>query len=166
MISPRKAATNRANARQSTGPRSPEGKSRVSQNARKHGLAVPVLAAPGLAAEVIELAKAIAGPDGADPAVLEAAMRVAAATIDLARIRAARRDVFHRSAHASGSLVASTSDLSHVPAATLRAFIVELEPRLTRLARYEQRAFSRRAAALEHLAETLAGRRAAADGLP
>src|ERR1051326_1356828 len=37
--SPRRIAANRRNARKSTGPRTPAGKRRVSQNALKHGLA-------------------------------------------------------------------------------------------------------------------------------
>src|SRR5215472_12519925 len=36
-ISEKRLAANRANAQKSTGPRSPEGKARSSQNARKHG---------------------------------------------------------------------------------------------------------------------------------
>ena len=38
-VSPARAAANRENAAHSTGPRSPEGKARSSQNARKHGFA-------------------------------------------------------------------------------------------------------------------------------
>jgi hypothetical protein len=38
-VSPGQFAANRANAAKSTGPRSPEGKARSSQNARKHGFA-------------------------------------------------------------------------------------------------------------------------------
>ena len=38
-VSPRQLAANRANAARSTGPRSPEGKARSSQNARRHGFA-------------------------------------------------------------------------------------------------------------------------------
>jgi hypothetical protein len=36
-VSPRRLAANRANAERSTGPRTPEGKARSAQNARKHG---------------------------------------------------------------------------------------------------------------------------------
>src|SRR3989442_1002928 len=38
MSSPRKIEANRANARKSTGPKTPEGKARSRQNALKHGL--------------------------------------------------------------------------------------------------------------------------------
>ncbi len=38
MTSGRKTASNRVNAKKSTGPKSPEGKARSSQNARKHGI--------------------------------------------------------------------------------------------------------------------------------
>src|SRR5215472_11022691 len=45
MVTPEKAAANAANAQHSTGPTSPEGKARSSQNALKHGLtaAKPVI---------------------------------------------------------------------------------------------------------------------------
>ena len=36
-VSPEQLAANRANSAKSTGPRSPEGKTRSAQNARKHG---------------------------------------------------------------------------------------------------------------------------------
>ena len=39
VASPQQIAANRANAAKSTGPRSPEGKARSAQNARKHGFA-------------------------------------------------------------------------------------------------------------------------------
>ena len=37
LVSPGRLAANRANAAHSTGPRSPQGKARSAQNARKHG---------------------------------------------------------------------------------------------------------------------------------
>ena len=47
-VSPEQLAANRANAAKSTGPRSPEGKARSSQNARKHGFAAAAYTAVGL----------------------------------------------------------------------------------------------------------------------
>jgi hypothetical protein len=63
----RKRAANAANARRSTGPRSGAGKARSAQNARQHGLAVPVLLHPELCKEVNELAALIA--EGGDLAL-------------------------------------------------------------------------------------------------
>jgi len=46
MLSPSRAAANAANAQMSTGPKTDEGKARVSQNARKHGLTARDLVVP------------------------------------------------------------------------------------------------------------------------
>jgi hypothetical protein len=43
-VSDKQLAANRANAAQSTGPRSPEGKSRSAQNSRKHGFTASTFA--------------------------------------------------------------------------------------------------------------------------
>ena len=43
-VSPEQLAANRANAAKSTGPRTPEGKARSSQNARKHGFTASTFA--------------------------------------------------------------------------------------------------------------------------
>ncbi len=45
-MSPEKLAANQANAQLSTGPRTPEGKARASQNALKHGLSARELVIP------------------------------------------------------------------------------------------------------------------------
>jgi hypothetical protein len=89
MTSARKAAANRTNARSSTGPRTAAGKARAGQNARRHGLTLPVLADNSLSAEAEHLAREIAGPEAGDR-LLDCARRVAEAQVDLARVRQAR----------------------------------------------------------------------------
>ncbi len=59
MITERRLAANRRNARASTGPRTAAGKARVARNARRHGLNVAVADDPALSAEAAELARAI-----------------------------------------------------------------------------------------------------------
>ena len=55
----------RANARPSTGPKTPASKARVARNARRHGLNLPVMADPPLALEVEALARDVGPPGGA-----------------------------------------------------------------------------------------------------
>ena len=47
-LSDKQLAANRENAKRSTGPRTPEGKSRASQNSRKHGLAAATFTASSI----------------------------------------------------------------------------------------------------------------------
>ena len=89
MTSRRLAAANRRNARKSTGPRTAEGKRSVARNALRHGLRIPVFADPALAKEIVELAERIA--DGSqEPRTRELAVDVAAAQVDVQRVRHAR----------------------------------------------------------------------------
>lgn len=118
-MSSRRAA-NRANALASTGPRTTAGKAISARNARRHGLSLPALRDPALADDVAALARAIAGPQ-AGPRRFELACRIAAAQIDLVRVRRARHQAF--------------SDLLRDAA---------VAPRLAVFDRYEQRARSRR----------------------
>ena len=92
MTSARKNNANRANARSSTGPKTPHGRARASRNAFRHGLSLPVDCDPLLSEEVNALAGKIAGYN-ANPEVLELARRVAEAEIDLCRIRAVRHQL-------------------------------------------------------------------------
>jgi len=98
-----------ARPRGRTGPRSPAGKVRASRNALRHGLAVPVLVHAALSAEVDDLARRIA--DG-DDRLLEAAVRVAEAQVDLRRIRQARATATRR----------ALSDPNPIRSADLRRF--------------------------------------------
>jgi hypothetical protein len=117
--SEKKRAANRANARASTGPRTPAGKRTVARNARRHGLNLPVMDDPALAPQVEALARDICGlgvnaqrqvsahhpaPHPAlyaavPPALhekLHLARRIAEAEIDLVRVRRARHDLVAR----------------------------------------------------------------------
>lgn len=92
MVSQRKSQANRANARASTGPKTAKGKARASQNARRHGLSLPVVNDPVLCAEVEELARKTAG-ENASPEMLQSAFKFAEAQVDIDRIRRVRRDL-------------------------------------------------------------------------
>ncbi|MGF9759572.1 hypothetical protein AAII07_30695 [Microvirga sp. 0TCS3.31] len=87
---------NRANAQRSTGPRSTAGKAQARLNAFKHGLAIPATALPELAYDITELAERMAGPAADNPSVLQAALRVVAAAVDVDRVRWACRDLLER----------------------------------------------------------------------
>jgi hypothetical protein len=86
MSSAHKRATNRANARSSTGPKTTCGKARSSQNAHRHGLSLSVLFDPLLLKEVEALAKQLVG-EPATAQIHKLAREVAAAQIELCRVR-------------------------------------------------------------------------------
>jgi len=93
MTSQRKAASNRTNARGSSGARTAAGKMHSSRNARKHGLAVPIAQDQTWGQGIESLAREIAG-DNAEPWRYEQACVIAEAELDLQRVRAARRRLF------------------------------------------------------------------------
>jgi hypothetical protein len=87
--SPRKARANRQNVRRSTGPRSAAGKRRSAVNAFRHGLALPIETLPEFAEDIDRLARLVC--PGSAPEDDSLAREVAAATLDLKRIRQARQ---------------------------------------------------------------------------
>jgi hypothetical protein len=133
MTSDRKIATNRNNAKKSTGPRSEAGRRRSRLNALRHGLAVAVRSQPSFSKDIEILAKVLAG-DG-NPST-EFARQAAEAEIDLLRIRKIRASLFNE--------IVGNPDMP--PQA-----YAELAESLAKLERYERRAFSRRKRALHVL---------------
>jgi branched-chain amino acid transport system substrate-binding protein len=91
MTAARRLLANRANARRSTGPVSPAGRARAAQNARRHGLSRPVRNDPAYAGDIAALARHIAGAHAGAEELAHAGC-IAAAQIDLMRVRRARRD--------------------------------------------------------------------------
>jgi hypothetical protein len=94
MTTERKKETNRRNAKASTGPKTKLGKSRVKENARRHGLSISIVSAER-SAEIEDLALRIAG-ETAEAGMTELARNIASAQIDLVRIRRARHDLLSR----------------------------------------------------------------------
>jgi hypothetical protein len=94
MASERQIAANRKNARKSKGPRSEAGRKRSSQNARQHGLSLPI--AGFISERKIEaLAREIAG-DTQNEIRLVYAREAAEAELELQRIRRLRVALYDR----------------------------------------------------------------------
>lgn len=151
------------------GPKTPTGKRRVAQNARRHGLSIPVCLDPKFSKEVETLALKIAGLD-ASARKLDHARLIAEAQVDLTRIRTTRLELladqtartprltisqlnraltrlkkledFEDAFERMERLIDGEPEGGNYP--SLESGMSVLAPKLLRLERYERRALSRR----------------------
>jgi hypothetical protein len=130
MSSDLQIAANQSNAQKSTGPRSEAGRALTRYNARRHGLAVEIGRDPAFHDDVEKLAKILSH---GKQIVSEQAREAARAEVDLSRIRKVRAELF---------------DTLYYAGAALPDGLIRLNENLTKLERYERRAFSRRNRAL------------------
>lgn len=149
MASERKVRANRANSRASTGPRTAVGKARSSRNAQRHGLALSTSVDPERAAELELFANLIAGQD-APPQLQELAVRIAAAQIDLVRVRQARHRLLSQATVEFNDEFSTCSALSegHRDKAKQATTLAGTAQQLIAMDRYERRALSRRKSAI------------------
>lgn len=134
MTSRRKVRSNRTNARSSTGPRSASGKARASQNARQHGLSLAALDDPDHSAAVKAWARRLLG-ERKSTELQVIALQIAAAQVDLLRVRQARHFALTRALTDPSGADASISEAEAVAKVAIE---------LSALDRYERRALSRR----------------------
>ena len=137
----------RVNFRQCTGPRSPEGKKRVAQNALRHGLARAIASDEHWSESVRLLMDAIVGGDR-DEQRLCLARAIAVPAMEVMRVRRARKallDVALRTERYAPDpqrdAIQWDPELSPDPR---EAAIAEIVLKLAALDRYERRGLSRR----------------------
>jgi hypothetical protein len=157
VISDRKIAANRRNARRSTGPRTAATKARAARNALRHGLSIPLARDPMASAEIDRLAAVLVGRS-APPARLEQAHIAAEAELELLRVRAHRKALLDRKAIELAVDQPNDDRRRSEPVAfdgehEARALAAAL-PKLEVLERYERRATSRRKRAMRWLMYT------------
>src|SRR5262245_46159551 len=116
MSSIRQVAANRRNARKSTGPRTAAGCARSSKNAIRHGLCVPPDRDFQTKADRLGTAIAHSIPSQAYDFVREQAMTMAAAELELARVRKMRK-------HRLAGQFQNVDGPESIPSAELQRFL-------------------------------------------
>ena len=154
-ISKRKLRADRAGKPAGTGPTSAAGKARSAQNARKHGLNVPVMYDPDVGADVEFMAAEIT-PGCQDPELIGRARLIAEAQVDLIRVACARRGIISaamadpnfRPAAGLMGRIAMPDEAGDPGADKLVAVLSDIGARLAKLDWYERVALSRRKRAI------------------
>jgi hypothetical protein len=100
MPTKKQLAANRQNARNSSGPRSSDGKARVGKNAYRHGLSTDARSSPAFEKQIEGLALQIANADHIN---LADARALAAAEFDLDRVQRVKTALINRM-HVFGAL--------------------------------------------------------------
>jgi hypothetical protein len=154
-ISKRRLRASRLGKPAGTGPTSAAGKARSAQNARKHGLNVPVMHDGDVCAEVEFMAAEIA-PGCQDPELIGRARRIAEAQVDLIRVARARRDIISvamadpdwRPVAGPAERIAMPGQAGDASADKLVAILSDISVRLAKLDWYERVALTRRKRAI------------------
>jgi hypothetical protein len=154
-MSKRKLRADRVGKPAGTGPTTTAGKARSAQNARKHGLNVPVMYDPDVSADVEFMAEEIT-PGCQDPELIGRARRIAEAQVDLIRVARARRDIISaamadpnfRPATGLTGRIAMPGQAGDPGADKLVAVLSDMSARLAKLDWYERVALSRRKRAI------------------
>jgi hypothetical protein len=161
MASERRQVANQKNAKQSTGPRTAQGKFRAKLNALRHGLATKQTALP----QIERMARAICGI-GATRLLYEEALNVAVSQFMLDAVRVARvatikLTVAPKSAEQvgdsgepapKGEVRVASEEPSEIEGD--RGVLLRALPELARYDRYERRALSRRRRAIRSFVAT------------
>jgi hypothetical protein len=134
MASEKQLRANRENAKRSTGPKTPAGRLRSSQNALRHGLSRPLASDPAASMKAHQMAELLVAEAG-DMQVM-AAVEMALAQAQLLRVAAVRSTLL-------ASLELANLDFA---GATLK--------QLAALERYERQSLNQRRRAARMLSET------------